>query len=156
MGQSWVCVCVWLGSSWAGPDIAVSGTLRRYLCVSPAKIREEARKALLSTRCAMVLYNRSSCELNKLAQGTHLTQLWVHWPIQLWSLQHQGLTQSAVSAQDSHPLSLQPHPQRPGGAAGSWHWDARSQLGPHANLARPESPVMEGSSPFREDGCSFG
>ena len=67
-------LCVWLGSSWAGPDIPVSDTHRRCLCVSPAKIREEARKALLSTRCARVVYNRSSCEL-KLAQGAHLTQL---------------------------------------------------------------------------------
>lgn len=75
----------------------------------------------------MVLYNRSSCEL-KLAQGAHVTQLRVHWPIQLWSLQHRGLTQSVVSAQGSRPLSLQPDPQRPGGAAGTWHCDAGSQL----------------------------
>lgn len=43
MGQSLVCVCVWLGSSWSGPDIAVSGTLRRYLCLT---CQDESQESL--------------------------------------------------------------------------------------------------------------
>ena len=68
-----MCAC-----GWAPPGLVLTFLSQAppgAFGISLAKIREEARKALLSTGCAMVLYNRSSCELNKLAQGTHLTQL---------------------------------------------------------------------------------
>lgn len=67
-----------------------------------------------------VLCNCSSCSLTSWHRAAHLAQLWVHWPVQLWSLQHRDPDPACCVCTGWSPQPLPSFPKRPGQAAGAW------------------------------------
>ena len=147
-------LCVWLGSSWAGPDIPVSDTTGG-VCVSHLlRLEKKPGKpccppGVLGSFIIAPLVNLSwqgcpfDTALSALANST---------------LEHSTPRTDPVCGVCTGQSPPFTPPRSSEARWSSWYLalGCRITAGPRTNPAGPEFPMMEGPPPSREDGCSFG